>query len=151
MGTSSRTASYTGDGVEMSRVKLEDKVTETKVIKVVVRDELYALKCDGCGTVFHMAQFCNDVGLSNLQGTFDACAVHPETRKSMGNTFLANVCSFKCAHEVFQNGGWKNIPEYKPYADQDIPLVRGSLTITTFVSGEDEIRRHWDAKNSHRG
>lgn len=125
------------------RVQLEEEVTAQRLCKVRVRPTLYASKCDACGKVFKMKPYCNDEGLAYLKGTFQHCATDPETKKGMGNGFSATVCSFKCAHEVFANGGWRKMPEYKPYADADIKLIRCELKITSFVLDEQEIREEW--------
>jgi hypothetical protein len=126
------------------RVKLEEKVVAEKVVETVVKEALYADRCDGCGKLFDMMPFCNDSYLGQFMGTFGGVADDPETGRGMGNMFVATVCSFACAHEVFALGGWKRIPQYRPYADADIPLVRAELKITSFVRDERELRRDWE-------
>lgn len=126
------------------RVKLENEVTIAKTVCVSVRPALFVPKCDGCGKIFLMKKWNgNDELLGEIRGTFDDVAYDPEDGKSMGNVFSATVCSFKCAHEVFVNGGWRNMEGYKPYADKDIPLVRAELRITSLVEGEKKVREEW--------
>jgi hypothetical protein len=126
------------------KIKLEEEVVAQKTLPVLVRPALHALKCDGCGEVFDMKEFCNDTGLGQLGGTFEKCA-EDETGRGLGNTFSATVCSFQCAHEVFANGGWRKMPHYKPFADADIRLVRAKLQITAYVLDEGQIRTAWQA------
>jgi hypothetical protein len=126
------------------RVKLEDEVVVEKTVRVSVRPALYVPKCDGCGKIFRMNQWNpNDEWLGELRGTFDGAACDPRDGRSMGNTFGATVCSFKCAHEVFASGGWRKMEEYKPFADKDIPLVRAELRITSLVEDEKRAREEW--------
>ncbi len=125
------------------RVKIEDEVTIAKTVCVSVRPALFVPKCDGCGKIFRMNQWNpNDQLLGELCGTFDDVAIDSDG-KSMGNGFAATVCSFKCAHEVFANGGWRKMESYKPFADADIPLVRAELRITSLVEDEKRAREEW--------
>lgn len=125
-------------------IKLAERVTTPKLVDIVVRPNLYADKCDGCGKVFRIDEYCNDKDLARLSGTFKQCAKDADNR-GMGNGFSAHVCSFKCAHEVFENGGWRKMGQYKPFADADIRLVRAELKITVYRKDEAEIRREWEA------
>jgi hypothetical protein len=126
------------------QVKLADEVRVQKMVEVQEKPTLYASKCDGCDKVFVMDEFCNEGRRGELRGTFERVATDEDGR-GMGNGFMANVCSFKCAHEVFANGGWRKIPEYRRFADADITLGRAELTLTRYVQGEREIRRRWDS------
>jgi hypothetical protein len=124
------------------RVKIEEKVQEKVLVDVEVRPALYAQRCDGCGVAFHMKEFCNDQNLGQLRGTFDGVAIDAHG-KSMGNTFLADVCSFACAQTVLV-GGWRKIKDYKPFAKQGYDLARAELRITTMVvRGEEKLREAW--------
>jgi hypothetical protein len=129
------------------RVKLEDEVTVEKKMRVSVRPALIVPKCDGCGKIFYMKKWNpNDESLGELHGTFDVGGmdiVDPRTGKGMGNIFLATVCSFKCAHELFASGGWRKMENYKPFADADVPLVRAALRITSLVVDEKKVREEW--------
>lgn len=128
------------------RIQLEEAVHTERVCRIQVRPPLYASKCDGCGKVFQMKPFCNDNNLAFLSGTFEHCATDPETKKGMGNGFSAVACSFQCAHVIF-TGAWRNIPQYKPFADEDIRLVRCELKITSYVVDEKAIREEWEKIN----
>ena len=126
----------------MPRIKLEDQVTEKKMVEVVVRSDLYALKCDACGKIFQMKEYCNDTNLAEICGTFDRCV----ESQGLGNMFHATCCSFHCAHSLFDGKGWKLIPQYKPYVDAGAALVRAKLQITSMVLDEAAIRDKWLTK-----
>jgi hypothetical protein len=125
------------------KIKLENAIVGTKTIKVELRPALYALQCDGCGKIFKMSEYCNDMGLAKLECLFDAAHNLP---RDLGNSFEATVCSFQCAHEVFANGGWKKMPEYNEQAALDCRLVRATLLITSFVRDEAELRQEWASR-----
>lgn len=127
-------------------IKIADEVREDRVVSVLVRKDLYAHKCHGCGKLFGMKPFANDEQLAVLRGTFAEGVNDPDTGRGLGNMFRAEVCSFQCAHEVFANGGWRSIQEYKPYADADIPLVRGELRITSLLQSEEALKKEWESR-----
>jgi hypothetical protein len=135
----------------MSAVKLEDEVRETRPVEVVVRRALYAQKCDGCGRVFRMKEFCNDAGLGQLDGTFEECATEPVTDRRMGNGFSATACSFACAHDLFEGGKWKTMRAYKPFADAGIRLARAQLKLTCYRQTEAELRAEWAKTGETKG
>jgi len=121
------------------KIMLENAVVAEKMVKVEIRPPLYASKCDGCGKVFKMLEYFNDMGLAKLEAIFDDAHMPHH----LSNHFEATVCSFQCAHEVFANGGWKKMPKYREFADLDLSLVRAKLLITSFVQDEVELRRDW--------
>lgn len=127
----------------MARIKLKDPVEATREVKFQTRPMLCADKCDGCGLVFQMVEFCNEQGRARLRGTFDTCP-NDENGRGMGNGFEAIVCSFACAHRVFAEEGWKSIEEYEPFARAGATLARGELTITARVRTRDEIIKAWE-------
>ena len=123
------------------RTKLEDAVMEKREIEVEVEPALYGTVCDSCGRVFHMKAYCNDRGLARLSGIFDMHnVVDPATGKGLGNIFAADVCSLACAHELFANGGWRKLSQYKPYVNADAKLVRVEVCVTSMVLDEEAIR-----------
>jgi hypothetical protein len=128
----------------MSKVRLAAPVTAKRTKREVVKPALDADKCDGCGDVFVMKEFCNDGGLGTLEGTFEDT---PD--EFTGNGFSATVCSFKCAHKVFADGGWKKIPEYKKHAKAGCTLARGKLTVTRYVLNAKQAREDWK-KRDHK-
>jgi hypothetical protein len=128
----------------MSKIKLEDAVTTKKTLDVQVRPALYASKCDSCGKVFHMKPFCNDRELGVVNGTFEESPTDRDGR-GIGNGFIASVCSFACAHEIFANGGWKKMTDYAVFAKADIRLARAHLTLTPYLQTEEEVRLAWSA------
>jgi len=121
----------------MSTVKIKEAIVGKKTITVEKKRALYAQKCDCCGMVFKMNEYCNDTGLAIMKGTFDDMA------EGMGNMFSATVCSFICADKIMK-GGWKTIPDYKPYAKIKANLVRCELKITSYVIGEKELINQWN-------
>lgn len=124
----------------MARVKLAEEKRREQMVSRLVLPVLYADKCDGCGKVFAMEEFCNEEYRGKLRGTFEhSCAPH-------GNGFSAEVCSFHCAHVVFAERGWKNIDRYKDFAAHDINLVRAELVVTNYVLDEAQIRGEWAAQ-----
>lgn len=125
------------------RIKLEDAVTEARTVEVEIKPALYADVCDGCGRIFRMREFCGERGRAELRGTFDKRATDPETGKGLGNTYHARVCSFKCAHTLFAEGGWRRDPRYGPFAAVDVRLARAELCVTAGVDDEAAIRREW--------
>ena len=76
----------------MSRLKLKDSIEGKKTVTVEKKSALYATKCDCCGKVFQMKEYCNDNDLGYLKGTFDTMATGTDGR-GMGNGFSADVCS----------------------------------------------------------
>lgn len=126
----------------MGKIKLREAIKGKKTIIVERRPALYAIKCDCCGLVFQMKEYCNDRDLGELKGTFDSGATDHEGRH-LGNIFMANVCSFKCADDIMK-GGWKNIKEYRPYIKSKANLVRCELKITSYVLGEKELVENWE-------
>jgi len=120
----------------MSGIKLRSKVTKEELKEVVLRPDLYASKCDCCGLVYEM-----DGTKGILSGTFDKCATDNEG-KGMGNMFRAMVCSFKCAHEMM-NDGWKKMKEYKPYKRAKATLYRCEVGISEMMT-EKEIVQQWE-------
>lgn len=131
------------------RVKLADETSEMKKVRVVTRRALYADKCDACGKVFQMTKWSggdSERRLAELHGIFDRCATDKDGR-GMGNMFSACVCSFDCAHQIF-TGGWRNMPQFKPYAEADATLVRGELVLTAFVKNAETMRTEWEQSPS---
>lgn len=124
-------------------IKLEDRVIEKREVDVEVRPALYANRCAACQRIFVMNEFCNDGQIALLSGTFDKCANDPETGKSKGNQLSVNVCSFRCADDLFARDGWESLPEYRPFVDVDAKLVRCMLTLTAYVDDEKTIRKKW--------
>jgi hypothetical protein len=121
------------------RVKLEDEVRKKR--PVVVREALWAERCDACQKVFGMGEVCNEQGRAHLRGIFDK--VPRIDGRTQGNGFSATVCSLLCAHKLFAEGGWRNMEEYKMYADIDATLLRGEAVITVHMMTEDELRKQW--------
>ncbi len=115
-------------------IKLADEVTRQETIAVGVRPALHARKCDSCGTVFKMEPYCNDQDLGELVVTF-----HPTPGSNIG---IMDVCSFRCAHELF-TGGWRKVPSLKEFVDCDAKLVRARITVTSMVLSEALIRSKW--------
>jgi hypothetical protein len=132
----------------MSRIELRKAIRKRKSFTVEVKSQLHADKCDGCGKVFEMEEYCNDKDLASLRGTFDKGAADKDGR-GLGNMFFATACSFACAHEVF-TGGWKKMKQYKPFKKVGAILARGELTITPYVKNEDELVEEWDDKEDHK-
>ena len=127
----------------MARIKLKDPVEVTREVKVTTRPTLYADKCDGCGLVFEMIEFCAEQNRARLRGTFDMCP-NDDDGRGMGNMFEAVVCSFVCAHAVFAEGGWKKIKAYKPFVKAGATLARGEVTITARTRTQGEIVKAWE-------
>lgn len=130
-------------------MKLRDEVQKTENVAVayVARPELYATQCAACSKVFRMSKWNhNDADLGYLRGTFDGKGrvVDPESGKGMGNMFFCYVCSFACAHTMM-TGGWRDLEEYKPFADADHELIRAELRITSLVTLEAELIREWES------
>ncbi len=130
----------------MSTVVLRKPVKGKKRITYTKKPELRASVCDACGKVFDMQPFCNDQGLARLHGTFDTCAMNPDTGKSDGNGFNATVCSFRCAHKLM-NGGWKRLKDYAHFVKEKAVLARGECTISVFVRNENELVHDWEASD----
>jgi len=126
----------------MSRVKLKDAIEGKKTVTVEKKAALYANKCDCCGKIFQMKEYCNDTDLAYLKGTFDSCATGKDGR-GLGNGFSATVCSFKCADKLM-TGGWKQMKEYKPFSNEKANLVRCELRITSYVIEEKRLVELWD-------
>ncbi len=126
----------------MSRVKLKNAIEGKKTVTVEKKAALYATKCDCCGKVFQMKEYCNDTDLGYLKGTFDSMATGSDGR-GLGNGFSANVCSFKCADKLM-TGGWKDLKEYKPYVKEKANLVRCELKITSYVIEKKNLISQWD-------
>lgn len=125
------------------RIKLRDPVEVTREVKVQARPALHADKCDGCGLVFRMLEFCNEQGRAELRGTFDRCP-DDENGRGMGNMFRATVCSFACAHRVFTEDGWKKIDEYLSYVKAGATLARAEVVITSTLITEGQIVQAWE-------
>jgi hypothetical protein len=126
------------------RTKIAEAVTVEQSMIVEVRPDLYASKCDACERVFEMEPFCNDRNLATLHGTFETPSqVVDSDNRGLGNMFNATVCSFKCAHTLFAEGGWKKMKEYKPFVDADARLARAEVCVTVYVKEQEEILREW--------
>jgi len=120
------------------RKPIKDAVYSTKTERVEVEPAVYASVCAGCGDLFDMRGWNSEGDVSTLRGTFDRCATDKNGR-STGNMFDARVCGFACADKVMK-GGWRNIEEYKPFANVDAVLVRCEIKVTALVArGEKEI------------
>lgn len=128
----------------MASVKLKDAIKGKQMITIEKKPALYASKCDCCGLVFQMNQFCNDKELGCLSGTFDNDATDNNGRR-MGNIFSATVCSFKCADEIMK-GGWKKMKYYKPYIKSEANLVRCHVKITSYIITEKELVKKWESE-----
>ena len=124
------------------RVKLEEEVVENR--PQIVKQALWAERCDACQKVFVMGEVCNERGRAQLRGIFDKVPV--VDGRSHGNTFGATVCSFLCAHALFAEGGWRNMAKYKPYADIDATLLRGEVVITVHSQTPEQLRKKWKAQ-----
>ncbi len=127
----------------MARIKLKDPVKATRKVEVTTRPALYADKCDGCGRVFEMIEFCGEQGRARLRGTFNICP-NDDDGRGMGNMFEAVVCSFACAHRVFADDGWKKIDAYEPFVKAGATLARGEVTVTACVRTQAEIVKAWE-------
>jgi hypothetical protein len=128
----------------MANVKLKEAIKGKQTITIEKKPALYASKCDCCGLVFQMEEYCNDKELGYLKGTFDNSAID-SYGKGMGNMFSATVCSFKCADEIMK-GGWKRMKDYKPYIKSKANLVRCEVEITAYVIEEKELIKKWEAE-----
>ena len=115
-------------------------ITRKRTIREEVKSALYLLVCDNCGKVFDMQQCYNSsLKPASLQGIFDIAPY------GQGNMFLATVCSFQCAHNLF-TGGWKKIKEYKNYARHKAELVWVELRLTNTYKDETTAIKEWESK-----
>lgn len=141
-----------------NRIKLQETVTETvkltypdgttDEVEREIKPALWADKCHGCGLVFHMEPYSGyRQFLAEVHGIFDECGVDEEGR-GLGNMFSATVCSFACADRIMK-GGWRDMPDYKPFADIDATLVRAECHVTSLVKDQQQLIRDWAAKPHH--
>src|SRR5262245_48370002 len=114
-------------------VKLRDEIKTEKMVEVVERPALYAKQCDACRKIFEMDVWCNEAPVARLGGTFTASTAMATGR--LGNMFEATVCSFACADKLF-TGGWRDMPNYKPFVEADCRLVRASVQLTALMRTE---------------
>ena len=129
----------------MPSIKLKNAIKGKKTIAYERKAALFAKKCDCCEIIFNMDKYCNDnLEPSELKGTFSSGAVAIDGRH-LGNMFQATVCSFECAHKIF-NGAWENIPEYKPYKKAKAHLVRVELGLTSLIKTEEELISEWESR-----
>lgn len=121
----------------MGNIKLRKAITAKKTISYDKKPDLWAQKCECCGLIFKMDKYCNDqLAPAVMSGTFSKCA------GDSGNMFFATVCSFACADKIFK-GGWKDLPEYKPYKRVKAILIRVSLGLTSLVKTEENLIKEW--------
>lgn len=124
------------------RVKLANAVTTRKVKTVLIRETLYALRCDACKKVFAGKPFCTGEDFTKMHGIFDRCVTGADGQ-SFGNAFSADVCSFTCAHAIFAEDGWKKMKEYRAHVKAGARLVRAEVRLTSLVQNEEQLRREW--------
>lgn len=134
----------------MGMIRLRDPVYEERLVSKMIKPALVADKCDSCGKVFEMREFCNEEGRARLKGTFDRSAVDEATGKGLGNIFWATVCSFQCAHRVF-NGGWRDIEGWTAYVKADACLARAEVCITSRVDDEAALIKRWSSDSGSGG
>lgn len=126
----------------MSRFILEQPVIEEKLVKVEVKPILFALRCDNCGKVFRMEPWGNVQG-GDFHATFEDQPRDPKTGRTEANSFNADVCSFKCADELY-TGGWKKLPQAKLFVKQKCRLARAEVAMTTPFLDERTLRKERD-------
>ena len=129
----------------MNKVEVRKEVIKkcSVVVEYVAKPALLLNKCDACGKTFRMDMFCNDEHLALMVGTFDKC-VNDNNGRGLGNGFYATACSFKCAHRLFAEDGWKKMSLYKPYAVANAKLVRAELKITSYITDGTKLAAEWD-------
>ena len=107
----------------MSTIILKEAVKELR--EVVVEQPLIANRCDNCDRLFKVDEFCS-ILCGRVSGIFDKDA--QEDGRSLGNMFIADACSFKCADDLI-SFSWKKLKKFKLYADSDAKIVRASLSV----------------------
>lgn len=128
----------------MAYIKLRDRQKGTAEVEYNIRNDLRAFRCDACGKVYRMKEWCNDPHAPGaMNGNFD---MSPSSL-NLGNTFSADVCSLGCADELFK-GGWKLISEYVPFADCGAALVRVSVGLTALFKDQNELIDEWESKEN---
>ena len=120
------------------KVKVRDAILGTKKVSYIKKDGLYLSKCDCCGKLFDMERItiCDQTP-GVLSGVFDV------TPEGMGNMFEADVCSLKCAHELFI-GGWKKIKEYRVFSKRKAKLEIVKIAVTRYIRDDEEAITVWD-------
>ena len=119
-------------------VRIKKAICAKKTITYEKKSDRWAQKCDYCGKIFRMDKYCNDLlAPAILSGIFSECA------DNEGNMFLATVCSFACAEKMFK-GGWKNMPDYKPFKKINAYLVRVQLGLTSLIKTEEVLIKEWE-------
>ncbi len=127
----------------MSRIQLRPAIVAQRTIEVETKPALWADKCDVCGAVFRMGEFCGEQHRGLLRGTFDRCA-EDENGRGLNNMFEATVCSFACAHKIFAEGTWRALVKYAPFVKACAELARVELCLTQPMLTEAEIAEAWE-------
>ncbi len=128
-------------------IKLRDAVKGTAKVRYIQRPTLWAQQCAGCGRIFKMRGMKLDNPTrvpGDMRGLFDQGATDRDGR-GLGNMFNATVCSLTCAHTV-QDGEWKEIKEYKPYAKIGATLERVEVYVTNDILDEAALIAEWEAQ-----
>ena len=99
--------------------------------------DFHAMGCDFCGEYFEMEKWCKDSDVATLHGIFDQCC------PGWGNGFSATICSFQCAHELFENEKWKDMKKYKRFVKLKAKLVRVECYLTCLKKTSEEIVEEW--------
>jgi hypothetical protein len=128
----------------MSKVELRPAVVEERKVQMTTKQPLYGEKCDCCGSVFVMDEFCNDRNLAVLHGTFDSAGKD-------GNGFLSTCCSFQCAYKLFELEGWKKLPQWQHFVEAGAKLVRAELQLTVFKLDEKAAIDRWTSNYEEKG
>lgn len=125
----------------MSRVELRPAVVEERKVQMTTKQTLYGEKCDCCGEVFVMDEFCNDRNLALLHGTFD------KSPDGEGNGFECTCCSFQCAYKLFELEGWKKLSDWQHFVEVGAKLVRAELQVTVFKLDEKAAVDRWTSSD----
>lgn len=131
MSSKSTAAAHTG------MVKLRDAVSETRSVEVVIKKELWAFRCDHCGTLFRPVQ---EGEHCKVYGRFTGAAT--SAQGYMNNNFFARICSFACAHKLMQ-GAWKEMEAFTPYAEAGATLAYAEAKMVPVLK-EDELVSIWE-------
>ena len=122
----------------MSTLILKEAVEELR--KVVVKQPLIANRCDNCNCLFKVDNLCG-VLCGRVSGIFDKEV--QEDGRSLGNMFIADACSFRCADELI-SFSWKKLKKFKLYNDAEANIIRASLTVQQPLLSEEDLLNDWN-------